>query len=258
MIVDQQLSLLVPVGISFHTFQAIGYLIDVYNGNVRAERNFGKTALFVSFFPQIIQGPISFWDPVAGQLFAEHRPEWTRIKCGMELILWEYLRKMVLADRIVHDIYLVTDSYAQYSGSMVAVAVLLYAIQLYADFAGGIDISRGIAQILGIELPENFHQPYLATSINDYWRRWHIMLGAWMKKYVFYPLALTSLFAAAGKKVQKSCLGKTVFGKHLGKVLPASLSCIVVFLIVGVWHGAGGKYVAFGLWCGTADFFACL
>ena len=197
---EKQRSLLVPIGISFYTFQATGYLIDVCNGNVKAEKSFWKTALFVSFFPQIIQGPIGFWDPVAEQLFAEHRPEWTRIKHGLELILWGYLRKMVLADRLVKDIYLVTDSYAQHSGSMAAVAVLLYAIQLYADFAGGIDISRGIAQILGIDLPENFRQPYLATSINDYWRRWHITLGAWMKKYVFYPLALTPLFAGTGKK----------------------------------------------------------
>ena len=255
---NPQFSLLIPVGISFYTFQATGYLIDVYNGNVRAERSFWKTALFVSFFPQIIQGPISFWDPVAQQLFAEHRPEWTRIKYGIELILWGYLRKMVLADRIVRDIYLVTDSYMQYSGSMVAVAVLLYAIQLYADFAGGIDISRGIAQILGIDLPENFRQPYLATSINDYWRRWHITLGAWMKKYVFYPLALTPLFAKTGKRVQKSRFGKSTFGKHLGKVLPASLSCIVVFLIVGIWHGAGGKYVAFGLWNGGIIFLSMI
>lgn len=255
---NPQISLLIPVGISFYTFQATGYLIDVYNGNVLAERSFWKTALFVSFFPQIIQGPISFWDPVAQQLFAEHRPEWTRIKYGMELILWGYLRKMVLADRIVHDIYLVTDSYMQYSGSMVAVAVLLYAIQLYADFAGGIDISRGIAQIMGIDLPENFRQPYLATSINDYWRRWHITLGAWMKKYVFYPLALTPLFAETGKKVQKSRFSKSTFGRHLGKVLPASLSCIVVFLIVGIWHGAGGKYVAFGLWNGGIIFLSMI
>lgn len=247
-------SLLVPVGLSFYTFQATGYLIDVYNGNVPAEKSFWKTALFVCFFPQIIQGPIGFWDPVAKQLFAKHRPEWTRIKYGIELILWGYLRKMVLADRIVGDIYLVTDSYLQYSGSMNAVAVFLYAIQLYADFAGGIDISRGIAQILGIDLPENFRQPYLATSINDYWRRWHITLGAWMKKYVFYPLALTPAFVAAGKKVAGSRFGKTSFGKHLGRVLPASLSCLVVFLIVGIWHGAGGKYVAFGLWNGGIIF----
>ena len=255
---EKQLSLLVPIGISFYTFQATGYLIDVCNGNVKAEKSFWKTALFVSFFPQIIQGPIGFWDPVAEQLFAEHRPEWTRIKHGLELILWGYLRKMVLADRLVKDIYLVTDSYAQYSGSMAAVAVLLYAIQLYADFAGGIDISRGIAQILGIDLPENFRQPYLATSINDYWRRWHITLGAWMKKYVFYPLALTPLFAGTGKKVAATRFGKTGFGKHAGKVLPAALSCIVVFLIVGIWHGAGGKYVAFGLWNGGIIFLSMM
>lgn len=254
----QTLSLLIPVGISFYTFQATGYLIDVYNGNVQAERNYLKVALFISFFPQIIQGPIGFWDPVAGQLFEEHQLEWNRFKHGFELILWGYLRKMVLADRIVNDIYLVTDSYAQYSGSMIALAVLLYAIQLYADFAGGIDISRGIAEILGITLPENFRQPYLATSINDYWRRWHITLGAWMKKYIFYPLALTPLFSGAGKRLGKTSFGRTDFGRHAAKVLPASLSCIVVFLVVGIWHGAGWRYVAFGLWNGGLIFLSMM
>ncbi len=252
------LSLLVPVGISFYTFQAAGYLIDVYNGNVKAEKSFLKTALFISFFPQIIQGPIGFWDPVAGDLFAQHRPDWTRCKHGMELILWGYLRKMVLADRIVNDIYLVTNDYSKYSGSMAVLAVLLYALQLYADFAGGIDISRGIAEILGIRLPENFRQPYLATSINDYWRRWHITLGAWMKKYIFYPLALTPFFAGAGKALGKTRFGRTDLGRHAAKVLPASLSCIVVFLVVGIWHGAGGRYVAFGLWNGLIIFASML
>ena len=254
----QSLSLIIPVGISFYTFQATGYLIDVYNGNVRAERNFLKTALFISFFPQIIQGPIGFWNPIAGQLFAEHRFDWKRFKYGCELILWGYLRKMVLADRIVNDIYLVTDSYTQYSGSMVILAVLLYAVQLYADFAGGIDISRGIAQILGIELPENFRQPYLAVSINDYWRRWHITLGAWMKRYIFYPLALTPWFSCTGKKLGKTRFGSSAYGKHVSKVLPASLSCIVVFLVVGIWHGAGWRYVAFGLWNGCLIFLSML
>ena len=249
---------MVPVGISFYTFQAAGYLIDVYNGNVKAEKSFLKTALFISFFPQIIQGPIGFWDPVADDLFARHRPDWSRCKHGLELILWGYLRKMVLADRIVNDIYIVTGDYQKYSGSMAVLAVLLYALQLYADFAGGIDISRGIAEILGIRLPENFRQPYLATSINDYWRRWHITLGAWMKKYIFYPLALTPLFAAAGKKLGRTRFGHTDLGRHASKVLPASLSCIVVFLVVGIWHGAGGRYVAFGLWNGLIIFASML
>ena len=255
---QRTLSLLVPVGISFYTFQAAGYLIDVYNGNVKAEKSFFKTALFISFFPQIIQGPIGFWDPVAGDLFARHRPDWSRCKHGLELILWGYLRKMVLADRIVNDIYIVTGDYQKYSGSMAVLAVLLYALQLYADFAGGIDISRGIAEILGIRLPENFRQPYLATSINDYWRRWHITLGAWMKKYIFYPLALTPLFAAAGKKLGRTRFGHTDLGRHASKALPASLSCIVVFLVVGIWHGAGGRYVAFGLWNGLIIFASML
>lgn len=250
------LSLSIPIGISFYTFQATGYLIDVYNGNAKAERNPGKVMLFLSFFPQIMQGPISFWDPVAEEMFAEHRADWTRMKHGAELILWGYLRKMVLADRIVGKIYAVTDSYQEYSGTMIVLAVLLYAVQLYADFAGGIDISRGIAEILGIHLPDNFRQPYLSVSLNDYWRRWHITLGAWMKRYIFYPLALTPLFAGIGKKCKKTRFGRTAFGQHTAKVLPAALSCIVVFLVVGIWHGAGGGTSPSV--CGTAALFFCL
>lgn len=252
------ISLSIPIGISFYTFQATGYLIDVYNGNAEAERNPGKVMLFLSFFPQIMQGPISFWDPVAEEMFAEHRVDWTRMKRGAELILWGYLRKMVLADRIVGKIYAVTDSYQEYSGTMIVLAVLLYAVQLYADFAGGIDISRGIAEILGIHLPDNFRQPYLSVSLNDYWRRWHITLGAWMKRYIFYPLALTPLFAGIGKKCKKTRFGRTAFGQHTAKVLPAALSCIVVFLVVGIWHGAGGRYIAFGLWNGGVIFLSML
>ncbi len=252
------ISLTIPIGISFYTFQATGYLIDVYNGNAKAERNPGKVLLFLSFFPQIVQGPISFWDPVAGEMFAEHRADWTRTKRGAELILWGYLRKMVLADRIVNEIYLVTDSYQEYSGTMIVLAVLLYAVQLYADFAGGIDISRGIAEILGIHLPDNFRQPYLSVSLNDYWRRWHITLGAWMKRYIFYPLALTPLFAGTGKRWKKTRFGKTAFGQHTAKVLPAALSCIVVFLVVGIWHGAGARYLAFGLWNGGLIFLSMI
>jgi len=128
--------------------------------------------------------------------------------------------------------------------------VLLYALQLYTDFSGGIDISRGVAQILGIDMVQNFRRPYFATDINDYWRRWHISLGAWMKEYVFYPLALSRKFAALGKKIRASAFGKTAAGQHTAKVLPTSLASLIVFLLVGVWHGANWKYVGFGLWNG--------
>lgn len=243
--------LFLPLGISFYTFQSMGYMIDVYRGNVEAEKNPLKFALFIAFFPQIIQGPIGSWEQLAHQLFTPHRPEYRRIKYGLELILWGYFKKLVIADRAVTAIQTVTADYTQYNGTAIAFTVLLYALQLYADFSAGIDISRGIAGMMGIDMAENFRRPYFSRSINEYWRRWHITLGAWMKNYLFYPLAMSSMFLNAGKKMKKSALGKTAFGAHVAKVLPTSFASLIVFLMVGIWHGANGKYIAFGLWNGV-------
>jgi len=245
------MKLMLPLGISFYTFQSVGYLVDVYNEKIQAEKNPAKFALFVSYFPQIIQGPISFYDQLASQLYEPHRLEFTRFKHGCELILWGLFKKMVIADRAIVFINAVVDQYTAYNGTMVTMAVLMYALQLYADFSGGIDISRGVSQILGIELTQNFRRPYFATTINDYWRRWHISLGAWMKEYVFYPLALSRGFTNVSKKISASKFGKTRTGAHVAKVLPTSFASLVVFLLVGIWHGANWKFVAFGLWNGV-------
>ena len=244
------LRLLLPLGISFYTFQSVGYVVDVYWDKTPAERNLGKFALFVSFFPQIVQGPISFYDQLGHQLYEPHSFDFTRCKHGLELILWGFFKKLVIADRAVIAINAVVADYASFGGTTLTFTVLLYALQLYADFSGGIDISRGVAQILGIDLVKNFNRPYFATSINDYWRRWHITLGAWMKEYVFYPLALSKRFIETGKKLKATAFGQTEFGAHVAKVLPTALASLVVFFLVGVWHGANWKYVAFGLWNG--------
>ena len=244
------LRLLLPLGISFYTFQSVGYVVDVYWDKTPAERNFGKFALFVSFFPQIVQGPISFYDQLGHQLYAPHSFDFTRCKHGLELILWGFFKKLVIADRAVIAINAVVADYTAFGGTTLTFTVLLYALQLYADFSGGIDISRGVAQILGIDLVKNFNRPYFATSINDYWRRWHITLGAWMKEYVFYPLALSKRFIEVSKKLKATRFGQTEFGAHVSKVLPTSFASLVVFFLVGVWHGANWKYVAFGLWNG--------
>lgn len=244
------LKLFLPLGISFYTFQSIGYVVDVSREKVVAERNIAKVALFVSFFPQIIQGPISFYDQLAVQLYAPHSFDFTRFKYGCELILWGFFKKIVIADRAIIAINTVLDSYYDYSGTTLTFTILLYALQLYTDFSGGIDISRGVAQILGIELAQNFRRPYFATTINDYWRRWHITLGAWMKEYVFYPLALSKSFTGAGKKIKATKFGSTKFGAHVAKVLPTSFASLIVFFLVGIWHGANWKYVAFGIWNG--------
>ena len=243
-------SLVLPLGISFYTFQSMGYIVDVYREKVSAERNVAKFALFVSFFPQIIQGPISFYDQLAHQLYEPHKFDFTRFKYGLELILWGYFKKLVIADRAVIAINTVTADYTQYNGTTILFIVLLYALQLYADFSAGIDISRGIAQILGIDMAENFKRPYFSKNINEYWRRWHITLGAWMKNYLFYPVAMSNLFITASKKMKGTKFGKTSAGAHIAKVLPTSVASLIVFLMVGIWHGANWKYVGFGLWNG--------
>ena len=244
------LNLFLPLGISFYTFQSVGYVVDVYREKIRAEKNPAKLALFVSFFPQIIQGPISFYDQLATQLYEPHRFDFTRCKHGGELILWGLFKKLVIADRAYIAIKTVLDDYAGFGGTTLTFTVLLYALQLYTDFSGGIDISRGVSQILGIDMPQNFRRPYFATSINDYWRRWHISLGAWMKEYVFYPLALSRSFTNVTKKIRATKFGATKMGAHIAKVLPTSFASLVVFFLVGVWHGANWKYVAFGVWNG--------
>ncbi|HCA04979.1 MAG TPA: MBOAT family protein [Ruminococcaceae bacterium] len=245
------LNLLLPLGISFYTFQSMGYIIDVYREKTEAQKNPFKLLLFVSFFPQIIQGPISIYDQLAHQLFEPHEFNFTRVKHGMELILWGFFKKLVIADRAYILIGAVEKDYANFGGTTLTFTILLYAIQLYADFSGGIDISRGVAQIFGIDLMDNFKRPYFSKSINEYWRRWHISLGGWMKNYVFYPIAMSNLFINISKKMKGTRFGKTAAGAHISKVLPTSVASLIVFLLVGIWHGADMKYVAFGIWNGV-------
>ena len=253
-----QIRLLLPLGISFYTFIATGYLIDVYRETIEPERNIFKFALFVSFFPHIIQGPISSYSKLRSQLIEPHDLEWLNFKHGIMLICWVLFKKLVIADRVWIAIKAYysnggiygNDDFAGYSGTMVLFVTLLYALQLYADFSGGIDISRGICRILGIELEMNFRQPYFSKSISEYWRRWHISLGAWMKNYVFYPIAMSDLSKRVSKSIAGSSFGKTAAGKHLSRVLMTAVASFIVFLLVGIWHGANSKYIAFGVWNG--------
>ncbi|MEE1171393.1 MAG: MBOAT family O-acyltransferase [Ruminococcus sp.] len=244
------LQLFLPLGISFYTFQSMGYIVDVYREKTEAQHNPFKLLLFVSFFPQIVQGPISIYDQLANQLFEPHDFNFTQMKYGMELILWGFFKKLIIADRAVIAISTVTADYGKYGGTTLTLTILLYALQLYADFSGGIDISRGVAQIFGIDMIDNFKRPYFSKSINEYWRRWHISLGGWLKNYLFYPIAMSNVFLNAGKKIKGTRFGKTAAGAHVSKVLPTSVASLIVFLVVGVWHGASWKYVAFGLWNG--------
>ncbi len=235
---------LLPVGLSFYIFQSTGYVIDVYRAKYEPERNFFKFALFVSFFPQIIQGPISRFDQLAHQLYKAHAFSFDRLKYGIQLMMWGFFKKLVVADRTAVIVNNVFGNYQKYSGSEIAFGVFMYCIQIYCDFSGGIDIIRGVAQILGIDMIENFQRPYFATSLSDFWRRWHISLGAWMRDYLFYPLSLSKPFGKLGKYARKKFKG------NLGKILPVSLVTFIVFFTIGIWHGASWKYIAFGIWNG--------
>lgn len=237
-------SLVVPLGISFYTFQSMGYVIDVYRGKVNAQRNFGKLALFVSFFPQIIQGPIGIYSDLAHQLYEPRRFEYERFKSGLLLILWGVFKKLLIADRTAGVINLVAADCEKLPGTYSLLAVLLYAAQLYADFSGGIDICRGIAEILGITMAENFKRPYFSRTLTEYWHRWHVSLGDWLRNYLFYPISISKPFLKMGKSLKKHGL------KHFGKVFPTALASLITFAVIGIWHGAESKYLAFGLWNG--------
>lgn len=240
----EHLDILVPLGISFYTFQSLGYVIDVYRGKQQAERNFFRFALFVSYFPVIIQGPIERYGELAGQLFSKHEFEYKRVTFGIQRMLWGYIKKLVIAERVAVVVNEVFHNYAakDYYGLTIFVAVFLFGIQSYTDFSGGMDIVCGVSEIFGISLTENFRRPYMAKSIAEFWQRWHITLGAWMRNYLFYPISLSSSFNRLGKKCRK------IFGNKAGKVIPTSLASFIVFLIVGIWHGANWKYVIYGIY----------
>ena len=238
------LGLLLPLGISFYTFQSMGYVLDVYREKVPAERNVGKLALFVSFFPQIIQGPIGVYDQLAHQLYDEHKYNFDNIRFGAQLILWGFFKKLVIADRAVGMIHTVAGAYTASAGTYVLLAALVYALQLYADFSGGIDISRGVAQMFGITMGENFRRPYFSRTLTEYWHRWHISLGDWLRNYLIYPLSISKAFLNWGRHAKQH------LGNHIGKVLPTAVASLITFLIIGIWHGASWKYVAFGFWNG--------
>ena len=233
-------SFLLPLGISFYTFQATGYIIDVYRGKYDPDSNIFKFALFTSFFPQIVQGPISRHDQLAHQLYAERKFDWLSAKYGVELMLWGLFKKLVIADRAVVFVNYTLDHSQDIHGLQTIVSCLIYMAYIYADFSGGIDISRGICQVFGIEMAENFRRPYFSMSMTEYWRRWHMTLGAWMRDYIFYSIMFSKSFGRMGKSLRSKV------GKYWSGAIPACIATGITFMVVGIWHGAAWQYIAFG------------
>lgn len=238
-------NIIAPLGLSYFTFNSIGYLVDVGRGKHDAERHLGKFALFVSFFPSIVQGPLFRYNDVGMQLQQPHKLEYNNLKYGAQLILWGCFKKLVIADRvaaIAATVFSADFMATNYNGSQVFFGVLAYSLQIYCDFSGGTDITRGVAQMMGIDLPVNFEQPFFATSMADFWRRWHMSLGAWMREFVFFPVMLSKPVTAVSKKARKR------FGSYAGKIVPSVAAPLVVFFLIGIWHGITWQYIANGLY----------
>lgn len=214
---------LLPVGISFYIFQALGYTLDVYRKEVKAERNFVQYALFVSFFPQLVAGPIERTKNLLHQIKEPHYFEEKRVAYGLQLMLWGLFKKIVIADKAAILVDTVYGNYQIYEGWELVIATVLFAVQIYCDFSSYSDIAIGAAQVMGFSLMQNFRQPYFSQSVTEFWRRWHISLSTWFRDYLYIPL-----------------------GGGRCKPLYHYRNLMIVFLVSGLWHGANWTYVVWG------------
>ena len=217
------LNIILPMGISFYTFQAASYTIDVYRGTIKPERHFGIFALFVMFFPQLVAGPIERSENLLPQFYEKHKFDFERIISGLRIMMWGFFKKIVIADRAATAVNAIYNSAQSYSGLYLVIATVLFAFQIYCDFSGYSDIAKGCARVLGFRLMDNFKNPYLSGSIKEFWRRWHISLSTWFMDYIYIPLG----------------------GNRAGK-LKKYRNLIVTFLISGLWHGANWTFVLWG------------
>jgi D-alanyl-lipoteichoic acid acyltransferase DltB (MBOAT superfamily) len=222
--------ILLPVGISFFIFQSLSYTIDVYRGIRKPEKHFGKFALYVSFFPQLVAGPIERSTSLLPQINKPRAFSEQNLISGLKLMLWGFFKKLVIADRLGMFVGLIYENPAEYNGIPVLLATLLFAIQLYCDFSGYTDIARGSARILGYELMINFNRPLIATSLRDFWNRWHISLTTWFRDYLLYSLPYIK-----DKKIVQAKIYRNL---------------VITFLLMGLWHGAAWTFVLFGLFHG--------
>lgn len=218
-----QMDILLPVGISFYTFQAIGYTIDVYRKSIKPEPNFGIYALFVSFFPQLVAGPIERAKSLLPQFHIKHSFNTDKAIQGFRLILWGYFMKLVISDRLAVYVNSVYDNVSHHSSISLIIASIFFAFQIYCDFGGYSNIAIGCAKIMGFDLMINFNRPYLSKSVAEFWRRWHISLSTWFKDYVYIPLG--------GNRCSK--------GRN-------RLNLLITFSVSGIWHGANWTFLIWG------------
>lgn len=228
---------LIPLGISFYTFSILGYLIDVYNQIAPVQTNYLKLLCFELYFPAVLSGPIMKYREGAECFYAPHAFDYRQVTFGAQRIVWGFFKTLVISERLNLIVNTVYGDYYTYRGIYIWFATACYAFQLYTNFSGCMDIVLGISQVFGIALPENFRTPFFSRTISEYWRRWHITLGVWMKEYVFYPLLRTGFFVKLGKTFKKK------LGKKPGKQLTTFLAMFILWLTVGIWHGGAWKFV---------------
>ena len=238
---DFTLNLLLPVGISFYTFQTLSYVIDVYNGNIEAEHHFGYYALFVSFFPQLVAGPIERPENLLPQLKEKHRFRRANFITGMKRILCGFFKKVVVADTLATYVNAVYNNNIEAQAPALIIATFLFTFQVYCDFSGYTDIAVGCAKIMGIDLMQNFRLPFTSRSVHEFWERWHISLTSWFRDYIFYPIA-------TNKKLTRRCRawGKKLNNRNISIMVPQCLALFITFVLSGLWHGAAWTFVLWG------------
>ncbi len=233
---------LIPIGISFFSLQALSYILDVYRGITKADRNILRLALFLAFFPQVIEGPISRYNQTADQLWNSPQVNTQSFTFGVQRIIFGMIKKIVIADRLNSFVALIFNDYAMLDGGTIALGAILYTIQLYMDFSGIMDIGLGISEIVGIKLPENFERPFFSKTISEFWKRWHITLGTWFRDYIFYPVSTSTSM----KKLTSSARKK--LGNHYGPLIAGSIALFSVWICNGLWHGADWNFIFFGMY----------
>lgn len=237
-------SVIVPLGISYYTLAAIGYLADVYWKKDEPEKNPLKLLLYLCYFPQILQGPIPKHRVLGSQLSEGHRFDYNRMCFGLQRALWGYFKKLVIADRLAMMVNQVFNHYLNYSGFVFLFGLAGAVFQLYADFSGCVDIALGISEVFGITLEENFRRPFYSTSAAEFWRRWHISLGTWFKDYVYMPLSTAPWLVKLGK------FFKAHFGRSAARNVMTTIPLLAVWILTGLWHGTGWDYLVWGLYWG--------
>ena len=231
-----------PIGISFYTMQAMSYILDVYRETLKPDKNIGRLALYMAFFPSMMEGPICRYNDDAVSLWEGRRSSVQNLVFGAERILYGVMKKMVIADRLNIMIKTLYSGYADYDGGMMVVAAIAYTCQLYMEFSGTMDVVIGSAELFGILLPENFKRPFFSKSISEFWTRWHITLGTWFRDYIFYPISMSKPMKRLTSKARKK------IGNHFGPLIAGSIALFVVWLFNGLWHGAGWHYICFGMY----------